>query len=70
MDVITQHCPNSSFQCDLGLELKYKLSYEDQSKFGDLFRSIEMEKDKESGKIESFGIGLSSLEEVFLKVAK
>jgi len=59
--------PTSHLEGDIGKELKYILPNNDISKFEDLFRKLETQKE-ELG-IQSFGISLTTLEEVFLKVA-
>ncbi len=39
--LLKNHCPNTEFEADLGVELKYKLNYNDSKNFGELFRNIE-----------------------------
>ena len=66
-DVITNQVKNSQIEGDIGKELKYMLPTTEIESFEELFKKLE-EKKSELG-INSFGISLSSLEEVFLKVA-
>ena len=58
--------PEAIFKSDIGTELKIRLPSGASEKFADLFEMLENDKDKL--KIENFGIGLTTLEEVFLSV--
>lgn len=59
--------PNSSIISEIGTELKFRLP-ENSSGFQDFFNSIEINQEKFG--IQSFGINLNTLEDVFIKVTK
>lgn len=65
--LITGTIKGSKIEGDIGKELKYMLPTQEIGQFEELFGKLEDQ--KESLGIANFGISLSSLEEVFLKVA-
>jgi ATP-binding cassette subfamily A (ABC1) protein 3 len=66
--VIREKVPNCKEVGLIGMELKYQLPVEDSVHFQELFTEFEERKD-ELG-IQTFGVSLTTLEEVFLKVAQ
>ena len=67
-DEVVNICPNSEFVMDFGQELKFKLNDKDSKKFKDLFEKLEQKKLDKNSNVKGFGISLTTLEEVFLKV--
>ena len=65
---VLEVCKNSRFVMDFGQELKFKLSDLDSKCFKDLFERLERKKEVEDSGVSGFGISLTTLEEVFLKV--
>lgn len=66
-DIVKKHVPNGTLDGDISRELKYVLPTGDSPKFEEMFKDLEDNKKKLG--ISNFGISLSTLEEVFLKVA-
>lgn len=67
-EVIQKHVATGQLEDDISKELKYILPNEEIENFEGLFR--ELEDNKIEYGIESFGVSLTSLEDVFLKVGK
>lgn len=63
--LIAKHIPNVSVECDIGHELSYPLPDNESHKFKALF--TDLENNKEELGVLSFGVSLTTLEEVFLK---
>ena len=67
-ELIKRHVPTCEKTGDISMEVKYKLPTEQSGQFEGLFTALEDSK-QEYG-VQSFGISLTTLEEVFLKVAQ
>lgn len=67
-EVIRARVPHGKEVGVIGMELKFQLPVEDSVHFQELFKEFEDRKD-ELG-IQTFGVSLTTLEEVFLKVAQ
>ncbi|XP_017768274.1 PREDICTED: ATP-binding cassette sub-family A member 3 [Nicrophorus vespilloides] len=65
-NVLKAHIPNIKIESNVGSELTFLLNEEDSSVFKDMLKDIERE--SESLGIRSYGISLTTLEEVFMKV--
>lgn len=65
-NIVKDSCSGSRFLGDVGTEMRYQLPTENSGEFSTLFRILE--DDKERLGIEAFGISLTTLEEVFLRV--
>ena len=65
-NAIKEKIDNATFISNVGTEMKFRLPSSSSKKFPELFQLLETDKDKL--KIESFGTGLTTLEEVFLNV--
>jgi ATP-binding cassette subfamily A (ABC1) protein 3 len=63
---VKKHIPSAKLHSDVGHELSYILPGDQTSKFGSFFKQFE----EESGAlgVESFGMSLTTMEEVFLRV--
>ncbi|RLN60218.1 hypothetical protein BBJ28_00003724 [Nothophytophthora sp. Chile5] len=68
VDLVQQHVPQAAVTSDIGTELVFQLPFEASPKFPALFREIEATQ-RELG-ILSFVISVTTLEEIFLKVAE
>ncbi|XP_017869309.1 PREDICTED: ATP-binding cassette sub-family A member 3 [Drosophila arizonae] len=64
--VLSKYIPNIRPTSDIGTELTYSLPDKYSSKFEELFRELEKRKDELN--LDGFGVGNTSLEEVFMKV--
>ncbi|XP_068902097.1 phospholipid-transporting ATPase ABCA3-like isoform X2 [Tenebrio molitor] len=64
--LLREHVPNVQFRSRVGSELTYQLSDSDSGKFEDLLKALETK--MSSLGIRSYGISLTTLEEVFMKV--
>lgn len=65
-NVLRQYIPDIQVQEDIASELAYELSDEYVEQFQDMF--VKLEEKQDSLKLGSFGVSLTTLEEVFLKV--
>lgn len=65
--VVTRFVPSAKKSGDISMEIKFQLPATESPKFEALFADFENNKEKYG--IQSFGISLTTLEEVFLKVA-
>ncbi|GFP92211.1 ABC transporter a family member 1 [Phtheirospermum japonicum] len=72
-DIVYSHIPSATCVSEVGNEISFKLPLASSSSFESMFREIEscMQKSKPSfdSGIESYGISVTTLEEVFLRVA-
>lgn len=66
--VIQKHVQSGHLEDDISKELKYILPKDEIENFESLFKDLE--ENKEEYGIQSFGVSLTTLEDVFLKVAK
>ena len=66
-ELVKKVVPSSVMTGDISMEVKFRLPTEDSTKFEQLFKELEENKAKYG--VQSFGISLTTLEEVFLKVA-
>lgn len=65
-NLLSRHISNLQIETDVGSELSYILSEDYRSAFRDILKDVE-EHSKDFG-VESYGISLTTLEEVFMKV--
>ena len=65
LEVIKTHVPEVQLESNVGAELSYVLPKEQSAKFEQLFTDLEQNQD--SLGIGSFGVSVTTLEEVFLK---
>eukprot|EP01012_Entosiphon_sulcatum_P031379 TRINITY_DN394_c0_g1_i9.p1 TRINITY_DN394_c0_g1~~TRINITY_DN394_c0_g1_i9.p1 ORF type:complete len:1686 (-),score=308.54 TRINITY_DN394_c0_g1_i9:70-5127(-) len=66
-EIIKRHVPSAIVQPVTGMELPYLLPMDSVGQFADLFRALE---DKtEEMQIDTFGISMTKLEDVFMKIA-
>jgi ATP-binding cassette subfamily A (ABC1) protein 3 len=65
--LVKRMVPHSEKTGDISMEIKFRLPTDQSSHFEALFAELESKKDKYG--VQSFGISLTTLEEVFLKVA-
>jgi ATP-binding cassette subfamily A (ABC1) protein 3 len=63
--LLREHVPNVQFRSRVGSELTYQLSDSDSGKFEGLLKALETQ--MSSLGIRSYGISLTTLEEVFMK---
>jgi ATP-binding cassette subfamily A (ABC1) protein 3 len=63
--LLREHVPNVQFRSRVGSELTYQLSDSDSGKFEGLLKALETK--MSSLGIRSYGISLTTLEEVFMK---
>ena len=66
-DLIKKMIPKAEKQADISMEIKYRLPHDESPKFEGLFKELEEHKQKYG--VQTFGISLTTMEEVFLKVA-
>ncbi|XP_022092521.1 ATP-binding cassette sub-family A member 5-like [Acanthaster planci] len=72
--LVTAQVPNGQMSRSHGMELAYTLPLEDTSKFPDLFRAFEETSGQDGATvakqlgIQSYGVSMTTLEEVFLKL--
>ena len=66
--LVLEHLPNSKVLSMSAAEMSFQLSLKDRAKFPKLFRKIETH--LQPLKIGGFGVSMSTLEEVFLKIAE
>lgn len=64
--MLSKYIPNIRPTSDIGTELTYSLPDKYSRKFEELFRELEKRKDELN--LDGFGVGNTSLEEVFMKV--
>lgn len=64
-EVIKKYVPDAKIRDSFGQEVAFDLSSQHSSAFGELFKSLEAMETSDG--IESFGIELPSLEDVFFK---
>ncbi|KAM7349571.1 ATP binding cassette subfamily A member 3 isoform 2-T3 [Cochliomyia hominivorax] len=64
--LLQQYIPGIQPEADIGAELSYQLPDNYSSKFEEMFRSLEEQSD--DLRLNGYGIGITSLEEVFMKV--
>jgi len=65
LEVIKRHVPEVELESNVGAELSFVLPKEQSAKFEPLFTDLEQNQD--SLGIGSFGVSVTTLEEVFLK---
>jgi len=65
LDAIKQHVPDVQLESNVGAELSFSLPKEQSATFETLFGDLEQNRD--SLGIDSFGISVTTMEEVFLK---
>ena len=65
--LVKRMVPHSEKTGDISMEIKFRLTTDQSKHFEALFEELETHKDKYG--VQSFGISLTTLEEVFLKVA-
>ncbi|XP_048321587.1 ABC transporter A family member 1 isoform X2 [Ziziphus jujuba] len=79
-DIVYRHIPSAMCVSEVGTEISFKLPLASSSSFESMFREIEscmrrsvpnsiLDDEKDSIGIESYGISVTTLEEVFLRVA-
>lgn len=66
VDKVLEKVPNAFLASDYGLEMKIQMQKDDEEYFEELFKFLE-EEGKDIG-VKEFGISLTTLEDVFLKV--
>eukprot|EP01135_Chromosphaera_perkinsii_P008446 Nk52_evm14s1360 gene=Nk52_evmTU14s1360 len=67
-ELLRKHIPEAQLVSDVGAEISYILPSNESSAFGPMFR--ELEANKNSLRYASYGISVTTLEEVFLKVGE
>jgi len=65
LDMIQSHVPEAELESNVGAELSFVLPKEQSGKFEQLF--ADLEENQDSLGIGSFGVSVTTLEEVFLK---
>lgn len=65
LQAIKLHIPQVQLESNVGAELSFVLPKEESAKFEQLFANLEQ--DQDSLGISSFGVSVTTLEEVFLK---
>ncbi|XP_038065899.1 ATP-binding cassette sub-family A member 5-like [Patiria miniata] len=74
-ELVTTHVPESVVSRSHGMELAYTLPIQDANKFPDLFQALESDAGMQGGTvakqlgIKSYGVSMTSLEEVFLNIS-
>jgi hypothetical protein len=68
IELIQSHIPDANLLTDVGAEMTFQLPFSASTKFQSLFRTIDA-RDKELG-IESYGMSVTTLEEVFIRIAQ
>lgn len=68
MGIVTSSVPESTLLTNVGSELSYQLPMSAASKFVPMFEGLEQQ--MESGNISSYGVSITTLDEVFLLVAR
>lgn len=63
--LIQDHIPHAKLDTGAGTEISYSLPNEDSSLFENLFTELEDKKDKLG--VDSYGVSITTMEEVFLK---
>lgn len=66
--LITNHIPNAKLVSNIGTELAFILPHQDVKVFPQLFDDLDQQ--KKSFGISSYGVSVTTMEEVFLKVAE
>ncbi|CAE7581813.1 Abca4, partial [Symbiodinium sp. CCMP2456] len=66
--LIHSHCSRAELLSDVGTELTYRMPFEESGNFPKLFESLETR--PESYGIQLFGVSVTTLEEVFLRVGR
>ncbi|XP_030854731.1 ATP-binding cassette sub-family A member 5 isoform X4 [Strongylocentrotus purpuratus] len=69
-DVIQTHIPEASITRSHGMELAYSLPLKDVSSFSGMFKSLEEKSADSSLGVQSYGVSMTTLEEVFLKIGE
>lgn len=64
--LLRRYMPDIKVECDVGTELSYQLSDKCSQMFEQIFRELE-DRSTELG-VDSYGVSLTTLEEVFMKV--
>ncbi|XP_017106501.2 phospholipid-transporting ATPase ABCA3 isoform X1 [Drosophila bipectinata] len=64
--LLNKYIPGLKPECDIGAELSYQLPDSASSKFEDMFGELEKESDELH--LNGYGVGITSMEEVFMKV--
>ncbi|XP_038064701.1 ATP-binding cassette sub-family A member 5-like [Patiria miniata] len=73
-DLVMEHVPNSQVSRSHGMELSYTLPLQEAHRFQDLFKALENHTSKSDQSvakelgIQSYGVSMTTLEEVFLKL--
>eukprot|EP01041_Mallomonas_annulata_P008266 gene8266-17008_t len=67
MDLLTSTIPDSKLLTDVGTEISFQLPFTSSVKFQSLFETFDSSLDKYG--LRSYGVSVTTLEEVFLKVA-
>uniref|UniRef100_A0A914PDV4 ABC transporter domain-containing protein n=1 Tax=Panagrolaimus davidi TaxID=227884 RepID=A0A914PDV4_9BILA len=66
LNFLKTYCPNTEINSDIGAEVTFLLPQKDRSKFAGLFQKLEQTQNLYG--IASFGIQITTMEDVFLKV--
>ncbi|XP_041473129.1 cholesterol transporter ABCA5-like isoform X4 [Lytechinus variegatus] len=69
-DVIQTYIPEASVIRSHGMELAYSLPLKDVSSFAGMFKSLEEKSGDPAFGIQSYGVSMTTLEEVFLKIGE
>ncbi|CAK9086607.1 unnamed protein product [Durusdinium trenchii] len=68
LTLITSKCSKAEVLSDVGAELTYRMPFEESSRFPELFEQMEQEPLRYG--VELFGVSVTTLEEVFLRVGR
>lgn len=68
MNIVQNNVPEASVLTNVGSELSYQLPMGAASQFGPMFKALDEE--IEQGRVSSYGVGITTLDEVFLLVAR
>ncbi|OQR81399.1 ATP-binding Cassette (ABC) Superfamily [Thraustotheca clavata] len=69
-EFIQQHVPAAKVLSNVGSEIGYQLPIDSSPVFPEMFRALESKETQTALRITSFGISVTTLEEVFIKVAE
>ncbi|EQC39078.1 hypothetical protein SDRG_03286 [Saprolegnia diclina VS20] len=67
---IQQHVPTAKLLSNVGSEIGFQLPIDSSPVFPEMFRALESAETRASLRVASFGISVTTLEEVFIKVAE
>ncbi|RHY26011.1 hypothetical protein DYB32_007943 [Aphanomyces invadans] len=70
MSFIQSHIPLATLLSNVGSEISFQLAIESSPKFPEMFQELETPAKQEELAISSFGVSVTTLEEVFIKVAE